>query len=546
MKSSQLPVKTIIFVETMYDLLRPLYSPTPIYEVNQAEEYVEVTFLNGKSNLATNSRLEITAFDILVASLFLEDINILFEGITGVGKSYVTDLFFQTLFSEKSFYIDRANVNPFVESSVLTPFLTTILEKNIPKQYINEAQAKSIGAVFVEEVNRREINDLLSLLDKKLVLHGKRTDLGIMMQKADSKVMLLKKIIIIGSQNPVESTAPGSAQENDIAEDNRFLKIPFPNAVAESGSGQLQFSHTTSLHEDFWQEYKARIEKKIDKEEVKEPISQSWHELYVEATDLKSFSFDLSFTHREFIDLMLSYIKSNPKTEVDRHQSIINQVNPSLDLKFHLREDEMLQKIVDVQISLKYPIVRRDLNKIVNFSKLVALIRSIKQKSYNPVIDLADIVSSFGVLLEGRKIEIIETSMFDYVNDALQSYKRLLTNYKVKGNRSIREMVLGKAINNYMNSGKNLEVFQNTLRSLAEKNGSNHYPNPSMSVFNAKIVTDFMILEQFSRDYKNECITALNSPSPRTSLSEIYTNKLASLASIYVNRLHWLVETFSI
>ncbi len=89
-----------------------------------------------------------------------------------------------------------------------------------------------------------------------------------------------------------------------------------------------------------------------------------------------------------------------------------------------------------------------------------------------------------------------------------------------------------------------MEIFRSTIRSLAEKNGSNHYPNPSMSVFNAKIVTDFMILEQFSRDYEEECITALNSPSPRNALSEIYTSKLASLSSIYINRLHWLVETF--
>jgi hypothetical protein len=546
MNSSNLPDKTILFAETLYDLLRPLYSPTPIYEVNQAEEFIEVTFLNGKSKLATSSSLEITAFDILVASLFLEDVNILFEGITGVGKSYVTDLFFQSLFSEKSFYIDRANINPFVESSVLTPFFTTILEKNIPKQYINEAQAKSIGAVFVEEVNRREINDLLSLLDKKLVLHGKRTDLGILVQKDNSRDVLLKKLIVIGSQNPVESTAPGSAQENDIAEDNRFLKIPFPNVVAESGSSQLQFSHNTSLHEIFWQEYKKRMEEKIDKEEIIEPKSQSWQELYVGATDLSEFSFDLSFIHREFIDLMLSYVNSNPKTEIDRHQSIIDQVNPSLDLKFHLREDDMLQKILKVQTSLKYPIVRRDLNKIVNFSKLVTMIRSIKLKSYSPVIGLADIVSSFGVLLEGRKIEIIDISMFDYVNDALQSYERLLNNYKVKGTNSIREMTLDKAINNYENTGKSLEIFQNTLRSLAEKFGSNHYPNPSMSVFNAKIVTDLMILEQFSRDYKEECIEALNSPSPRRALGKIYTSEMASLASIYVNRLHWLIETFII
>ncbi|MHA2365788.1 MAG: hypothetical protein ACXAC7_17655, partial [Candidatus Hodarchaeales archaeon] len=102
-----LSTATRIFIETIYETLRPLYSPTPIYEINQSENYVEVNFLNGKSNLTNGSSLEITAFDILVSSLILDDVNILFEGITGVGKSYVTDVFFQSIFSPSRFYIDR-------------------------------------------------------------------------------------------------------------------------------------------------------------------------------------------------------------------------------------------------------------------------------------------------------------------------------------------------------------------------------------------------------------------------------------------------------
>jgi hypothetical protein len=442
----------------------------------------------------------------------------------------VTDVFFQSIFSQSRFYIDRANVNPFVESSVLTPFFTTQLENNIPTQFINEAQTKQIGAVFVEEVNRREINDLLSLLDKKIVLKGKRAELGIPYPNSNE----IKNIIIIGSQNPIDNNH-GSAHENDIAEDNRFLKVPFPNAIGESGSSQLAFMNSKSVYDTFWEEYQQRLN--LDEE-------ASWQELYISATDLSNFTFDLSPSHREFLDLMLAYIETNPKSAIERNQALINASN--LDLRFFVREDEAYQMVNEVQSSLKYPIVRRDLNKIINFAKLVAFIRSIKQKDFNPQISLIDIISSFGVLLAGRKVNSLEINLFDYVNDAFRSYEKLQAKYKAKESQSIREKIFEKALNNYLNSGKTLDIFQKTLRDLAIKHGSNQFPSPSMSVFNSKLIADIMVLEHFSSQYSEIFLEAINASTPRSALNQMYLKHLSSLPSIYVHRLHWLVETFEV
>ena len=80
------------FIETLYEVLSPLSSPTPIYHITHDKSYIEVKSLNGKGKVLKQNSTEITAFDILVASLFLPDVNILFEGITGVGKSFITEL----------------------------------------------------------------------------------------------------------------------------------------------------------------------------------------------------------------------------------------------------------------------------------------------------------------------------------------------------------------------------------------------------------------------------------------------------------------------
>lgn len=524
---SKLKQESVAFVESLYEVLRPQYSPTVIYEVRKRDNYVEVSFLNGQSRIPDPDGFEITVFDILVASLFLEEMNVLFEGITGTGKTFVTDLFFQAVFGEVGFHVERTNYNLFVESSVLKPFITTKLENNIPTQLINHDRTRSLGAIFVEEVNRRELNDLLALLDKKLVLAGDQAELGVPYPKSKD----LKKIIVVSSQNPRDA-AHSQVRENDIAEDNRFLKIPFPNAVDEAGSGQYMFSRRDpKRHDQLWEHYLGKIEG-----------SGNRLELFADATDMRTFHFELNPVMREFVDLMLSYISKDPTVEVERNNQLVQSCGIELDVP--IRDDDFLAKVLEVHAALKYPIVRRDVNKIMNFAKLIAFVRSIKQKEFSPAISLVDLVSSFGVLLEGRKVEIADVSMFDFVNDALQSYERLRDNYKTKPNQSARELILEKAINNFVNTGKKIEIFRSTLEDLASKNASMPFALPAMSVFNSRVVADVVVLSQCSRAYEDDFLSALNSATPRTALGKFYSSKLAEFSSIFVHRLNWLVEEF--
>ena len=334
--------KSIKFIETLYEKLSPLSSPTPIYHIIHDKDYIEVKSLSGKAKVLKPNSTEITAFDILVASLFLPDVNILFEGITGVGKSFITEMFFRSLFGDEGFVIDRSNFNPFVESSILSTFIQTKLVDKIPKQFINFDKAQNVCAFFVEEVNRREVNDLLTLLDKVIILDGTRVNLGLH-YKNGSGSELLKKIIIIGSQNP-DDTEHGTF-ENDIDEDNRFLKIPFPNAIFEAGTTQLLIKKSDKAHEEFWSSYKEKME----------ADSADWRSLYIEATDLPENVFKIADDQREFLDFIISYLSTNPTNEVQRNVELIKDCG--MDLQFNLREDEFLAKVIDLQNSLRYKIV---------------------------------------------------------------------------------------------------------------------------------------------------------------------------------------------
>ena len=60
-----------------------------------------------------------------------------------------------------------------------------------------------------------------------------------------------------------------------------------------------------------------------------------------------------------------------------------------------------------------------------DFRMAESLVRSVKKRNFNPTVSLVDVGAGIGVLLQGRKVELASANMFDYVNDALQSYGKL-------------------------------------------------------------------------------------------------------------------------
>ena len=75
------------FIRTLYDTLDGVISPTPYLEITQGDN-VDIKFLDGKGRLPMPNTTEVTVLDIDIASLFFDDFHILYEGVTGVGKTY--------------------------------------------------------------------------------------------------------------------------------------------------------------------------------------------------------------------------------------------------------------------------------------------------------------------------------------------------------------------------------------------------------------------------------------------------------------------------
>src|SRR3989344_2869962 len=218
------------FLSTLYGVLQRAVSPTPYLEITEGQN-VSVKFLDGKGRLPSKDKTEVTILDLDAASMFFDDFHILYEGMTGVGKTHTSEALFNTVLGPEGHYTLRLS-GGILGSSALEPFTTTILENGVPKTRIDRAKCEKYGALFIDEINRGDSQEVFQVVDGKIHINGDSAYLRLPIPKTDRH----KKLAIIAAMNPADAQH-SSALELDIAGENRFLKFRFPNGVAEAGSG---------------------------------------------------------------------------------------------------------------------------------------------------------------------------------------------------------------------------------------------------------------------------------------------------------------------
>ena len=135
------------FIETAYKTLEGVVSSTSYVEMREGEQ-IEINFLDGKGRLPTPHTTEITVLDINFASLFFDDFQVLNEGVTGNGKSYVADAL-GTMICGPDGYLNLTLSGGAMGTSAVEPFTKTILENRIPKIRIDLEKCAKYGIIFL-------------------------------------------------------------------------------------------------------------------------------------------------------------------------------------------------------------------------------------------------------------------------------------------------------------------------------------------------------------------------------------------------------------
>lgn len=507
------------FIKGLYTTLDGVISPTPYLEISDGDT-VKVKFLDGKGKLPNPKSIEITILDLDIAKLFLDDFHLLYEGVTGVGKTYTSDALFDAVFGPDGHYTLRLS-GGVLGSSALEPFTTTTFENGIPKTRIDHEKCAKYGALFIDEINRGDSQEVLQVVDGRIHLNEETGYLRIPIQGTDRH----KKLAIIAAMNPADAQH-SSAVELDIAGENRFLKFKYPNGVAEAASSQLEKKTTGELHDQFWKEFSKRT-----------GLKGNWKELYPKVTDPEQSQVALDGAAKEFIDVALGYVGHNPIETYERNAELMKQggISPL----FSIRNDNDLKKIIEAQNTLKHGFVRRDLRKIRDLSGLLGFIKSVKKETYEPAVSIDDVAASIGIMLESKTVTGTPCGqLINLVNDAQNEYNKMRKQLNVPEGYGIRQAILDAAINAGLERG--IEAYENTLKKdIAKLNTQTK--EAAEAVILSRVLADLVVLQHFSATYKADIASALKDGGvPLEKFVKVYDEHKAK-SSIYEHRLDSIV-----
>lgn len=506
------------FVDTLYNTLEGVVSPTPYMQVTEGKN-VDVKFLNGRGRLPTPNSTEVTVLDIDAASMFFDDFHILNEGVTGVGKTYTSDALNNTVFGPDGHYTLRLS-GGVLGSSALEPFTTTTLENGVPKTRIDHEKCKQYGALFIDEINRGDSQEVFQVVDGKIHVNG---DTGYLRIPIPGKENEYKKLSIIAAMNPADAEH-NAAMDLDIAGENRFLKFKFPNGVAEAGSSQLEKKVAGDLHEKFYKE----LDKKIG-------MGKDWKNVYPIVTNPSQFSNELDGETKEFIDTAIGYVGYNPKETFERNVELMQQGGLSPNFNLDMNHNDY-KKILESQGNLKHGFVRRDLGKIRDLSRLLSFIKGIKNGTYETNPTLNDVSAGIGIVLESKAITGTDYGgLMALVNDARSAYSKIHNEVGVPNGFGLRQGIWQSAVN--AGQEKGMDAYFNTLQkgmeTLNTQSGS-----VAQATIKSRMLADLKVLEHFSKSYEADINSALKAKGQDTfkGFNELYNSKKAK-ASVYEHRL---------
>lgn len=504
------------FIGALNHTLDGVVSPTPYMEITEGQN-VDVRFLNGKARLPSPNSTEVTVLDIDAASLFFDDFHVLYEGVTGIGKTYTSDALFDAVYGPDGHYTLRLS-GGVLGSSAIEPFTTTTLDNGVPKTKIDQEKCSKYGALFIDEINRGDSQEVFQVVDGKVHVNGGTGYLRIPIPGTSR----YKGLAIIAAMNPADAQHR-DALELDIAGENRFLKFRFPNGVAEAGSSQLEKAVSGDLHDRFWTEFRKRT-----------GLKGGWRENYPVVTDPEQFANALDGQTKEFIDTSLGYVGADPREAFERNVELMQQegIQPA----FTIRDDNNYKKILEKQGTLKHGFVRRDLKKIQNLSRLLAFVKGVKQGTYDANVNLNDVAASIGIVLESKSVTGTPYGgLMTLVNDARAAYSDVHKQMNIPDGFGVRQSVWASAV--YAGNEHGFEGYKNTLdQGMAQLNAQTNVH--AQSALKSRMLADLAVLSHFSKANEADVKAALAEKGDGAfkAFGELYDKK-KSQSSIYEHRL---------
>lgn len=443
------------YAQAVYGIIRKIAAPSPLFRLiyDERNNSVSLEETEGSSYVPKQEIIDINDLDMILIGN-LRDIPVLFEGETGVGKTFISQAFMRTVFPKESYISLRLSGSTFL-NNVFQPFLEGKIEQGMPVTRIKQSAIDSIAAMLVDEINRGDPQNILQLLDNELYNAGVFVKLGLRIPKLDDKGALTitdkrKKLVIVSAQNPAvtaEAKFTGTI-ELDAAVDNRLLKIYSGNAANSVGSAVWLTEGVHNSFDTFLESfsYLSANYLGLNKKEF-ENIKNDWLAMYTWITNSSRTDKPILYSALELTDIMVTILSGDLLNKHKYEKKIIRDWNSRLNLSnlnISLKEDdiketEKVKKIHEITATFKVPIIFRDVVQIKKLADVLSTLKNIRdalneQNSVKAYIDMdkfvsvQEIASAAALLVKSKQLpkSIPATPL---VNEILLQYTSLTEKY---------------------------------------------------------------------------------------------------------------------
>lgn len=562
----------LAFMEAAQGTVNRTTMPTPLYRVkyDYANHTVEFCVLDGNAPVPDPAAQDISMLDMLLASLFREKLPIQLEGKTGIGKTHTTEQLFKAMLPEDNYRILRLNPNM---SNVLQPYTEGTVENGVVKIKLKKEALQNIAAIFVDESNRGDANQILMMQDGTIRLPtGEGGDIGPQLSEYSSaswNYSGIRPTFVVLAQNPSATTDAkySGARKMDAAQGNRNLQLDAPNTATSIGASLLMLKKEGKPHEQFKKEFRTRIRQHLQLEDTLDDLDKDWLAVFAYTTNPQRTECPNNRSAVEFMDVMLGLLSPDLKQEMEREKKTISDWNTQLHASYaaEFKYDGVITetaisiaKVREFVQACKEQIVPRDIMKVKKLADAISFMRRMDAaiSSDDPMrtfeqarhyINVPDMSCALAITLYD-KLENKDKDPVPLVAAMLKEYTNLTTALGVALGTPARFdpdstsiSIYNLAVQHALRETDRKKVIQdlaNSVTILARNEAGNEYRKPMIARFAADMTT----LAGFMHHYQRELVPVLASPDLMQrvqGLRTVYAQKtrLPSTPDIYLHRL---------
>jgi hypothetical protein len=537
----------LAYINSVYRVLAAFSVPAPLYRLlyDESANHIEMIETQGNSQVPCDGALDIGALDIAVISN-LRDIPVLFEGETGVGKTYVTQSFLRTLFPRDSTVSLRLSGNTFL-NNIFQPFLEGRIENGMPVTQIKMQAVESIAGMFVDEINRGDPQNVLQFLDNELYNAGQFVRLGIRIpQIHDGQVSFgrrRKKLAILTAQNP-----PGTADakfastlELDAAVDNRLLKINFGNAANSAGTTLWLAEEPADPHQAFLTAFSDLSCRYLGLgPDLLATLPQDWLTLYAWIADPWWTDKPILYSGLELADLMICVLGGNLVQTYGYERQVCHDWCGRLGMgtpkDMDLAETERGKKIQQAIATFRVPVIYRDIVQIKKLADVLATLQTIKDASRTPdpvqaylkarrLVTVREVAGAAALMTRNKQVSG-SASAVPVINEVLVQYTALaataqsVTKYarsqfdSQDENAGIKKLILAKALRDTLAAGKGTLFLRKSITDMLHRLRNAFSATEDVrNVLLMRILADLLTFCGFVTEHEAEVDAVLGGPA---------------------------------